>query len=189
VLPKARFFIGLTAFCRPDIQIEKSFGVSCVFSNRNCLPGHKLRHELWNRRDEIKIPKYFYTGLRSGMTCGILLPAEKKCKQFVMGTMFHIAIDSYDYDNSFSEKLIDPLITNTIPIYWGPKNIDRFFNMDGIFYASSVDEIIRITNQLTEDDYNIKKLYRLDNFTRAIEFHNYADCLERKINQILNENS
>ena len=63
-LPKAVFFIGLTPWCKHDHTIHKIFGVSSIFSLRNCLPGHRLRHELWSRQKEITIPHYFYAGSR-----------------------------------------------------------------------------------------------------------------------------
>jgi len=183
-LPKARFFIGLTSFCKPDLDIPKIFAVSAVFSGRNACPGHPLRHELYKRRNEIKIPKFFYTGLRSGQRSELELPAEKSAKQTVMNCMFHIAIDSYNYPNSFSEKLIDPLITNTIPIYWGPENIRDYFNMDGIFRCDTVDEIIDVTNQMGEDIYYSRKGARFENYGRAIKYHNYGECLQQEINKI-----
>ena len=186
-LPKARFFIGCTAFCTPGIT-DKIFGVSAVFSGRNCLPGHKLRFELWKRRHEIKIPRYFYVGDRTPFPYpiedGIRLPATKSAKNEVMKTMFHIAIDSYDYPNSFSEKLIDPLITGTIPIYWGASNINFYFHIEGlmvsIYRFGNVDQIIDICNNLKPEHYHTD----LDNYMYAMQYHNYADCLQREINKI-----
>jgi hypothetical protein len=188
-LPKARFFIGLTAFCKPEINIPKIFGVSAVFSARNACPGHSLRHELYKRRDEIKVPKWFYTGARTGMRSELELGYDKRDKQRAMRTMFHIAIDSYDYPNSFSEKLIDPMITNTVPIYWGASNVDNFFNPEGILKFTSVDELIKICNSLEERDYYKCQLSRLENYVKAIEYHDYADCIQREINAIFNENA
>lgn len=184
-LSKAKFFIATTAFCKPDLMIPKEFGVSAVFSSRNCLPGHALRHELWRRQDEITIPKYFYAGSRSGMTGSLVLGSDKAAKQEVMRTMYHIAIDSYSYHGSMSEKLIDPLITNTIPIYWGA-DVSSFFNMEGIFQCANVDEIIKVCNSLREADYyhTGRKFARLENYATSLEYHNYADCLQRKIQQI-----
>jgi hypothetical protein len=188
-LPRAYFFIGLTNFVEPNPSTDKIFGVSCVFSARNCCPGHKLRHELWRRQDEISIPKFFFTGLRSGMTGGIPLPAEKRAKEIAMRTMFHIAIDSYDYDNSFSEKLIDPLISKVLPIYWGAGNVKEFFDMDGIVQIYNVQQIIDVCNMLDVDHYynyqnNIEK-----NYKSALMYTDYGKQLQRKINLILHANS
>ena len=183
-LPKARFFIGTTAFCTPGIT-DKIFGVSAIFSGRNCLPGHKLRFELWRRRHEIKIPRYFYVGDRTPFPYpiedGIRLPATKSAKNEVMKTMFHIAIDSYDYPNSFSEKLIDPLITGTIPIYWGPDDIYKYFK---VVPAHNVDDIIEICNGLTPEFYYEAAEEIRENYESALYYHNYADCLQREIDEI-----
>ena len=183
-LPKARFCIALTPFCTPDINIPKVFGVSAVFSGRNACPGHSLRHELYRRRDEIKIPKWFYTGLRSGLRSALELPAEKSAKQRVMNTMFHIAIDSYDYENSFSEKLIDPLITNCYVIYWGCSNLYRYFNPDSIIRINTVSEIIDVCNSVTEETFRRCQSGRLDNFLKAQEYIPYHVVIQKEIDKI-----
>ena len=42
--------------------------------------------------------------------------------------MYSIAIESSQETNYFTEKLIDCLITKTIPVYWGCPNISEFFD-------------------------------------------------------------
>ena len=42
--------------------------------------------------------------------------------------MYSIAIESSQEINYFTEKLIDCLITKTIPVYWGCPNISEFFD-------------------------------------------------------------
>jgi hypothetical protein len=42
--------------------------------------------------------------------------------------MYSVAVESSSETNYFTEKLIDCLITKTIPIYWGCPNISDFFD-------------------------------------------------------------
>ena len=50
---------------------------------------------------------------------------------------YHICIENYFGDNFFSEKILDPLLMNSNPIYLGSKNIDKFF--DTRFYELTHD--------------------------------------------------
>ena len=42
--------------------------------------------------------------------------------------MYSVAVESSNEPNYFTEKLIDCLITKTIPIYWGCPNISEYFD-------------------------------------------------------------
>lgn len=193
-LPKARYFVGCTSFVYPAPDIEKKFGVSTIMSGRYNLPGHHVRRELWHQRSAIQIPFDFYLGTHNKLPdafyrYGISLSAEKKDKIKVFDCMYHIAIDSFSRDNFFSEKLIDCFITNTIPIYWGCTNIDKFFNPKGIIQVSGVDEIINECNRLTPEHYQeIKESGVIEeNYQRALEYNDYEKCLKKAVNDIINE--
>ena len=183
-LPKARLFVGCGSFIDPCPDIEKKFAVSTVFSGRDNLPGHKLRHELYERRGEITIPFDIYTGAWHPINDTSIKCLEwpnRKDKIRVMDCMFHIAIDSYRRDNQICEKLIDPLITKTIPILWGCTNLSDFYNPDGIIEVATVDEIIQKTNLLTPDMYYQKMTAIDDNYNRAVKTYRYEDILRNII--------
>ena len=51
-----------------------------------------------------------------------------------------------------TEKIINPLIAGSIPIYWGCKNIDKYFPKDcyyniDIFDENSYEKVIEIINK------------------------------------------
>jgi hypothetical protein len=189
-LPQAIFMPGYPAWVPPNDSTNKTFGVSSVFSARNCFPGHALRHELWRRQEEIKIPRFFYVGSRMplegvDMSKVLTLPPDHFGKKVVMDYMFHIVIDCFKKDNLFTEKLIDPLISMVYPIYWGAKNISKFFDVDSIIRVNSVDEIIEVCNNLTPHIY-YGKLNTIDwNYKTALEYSDYAEVVKRAINKAL----
>ena len=188
-IPKARFVQGFYKWVDINENIEKRFSVSSVFSARRGLPGHVLRRELWNRRDEIRIPKEFYLSslhiLREDYVNNLVLGRGKTDKNVAMNSMFHIAIDSVNKYNFFSEKLLDPLITKTIPIYWGCSNLSEFFNMDGIIKVDSVDDIINATDFLTEEYYYSKMDAINENFTTAVGYSDWNKAIEVEIKKCL----
>ncbi len=61
-LPNTVKLIGNGSFVDPAPDIKKKFGTSIVMTNRNVAPGHRLRHELYRRRKEVKTPFDIYRG-------------------------------------------------------------------------------------------------------------------------------
>ncbi len=181
-LPNAYKLVGCGSFVDPA-EPEKIFGVSTVMTYRNVLPGHVLRHELYRRRKEIKIPFYIYAGTWTQTFEGrdtILMPPwpNRKEKVMVMDTMFHIAIEGFKRKDHYSEKLIDALITKTVPIYYGCTNLVDYFNTNGVVEVDNVDGIIEVCNMLTPEIY-----YRLlplvnDNYETALKVYRYEDILK-----------
>jgi len=60
-----------------------------------------------------------------------------------------ITIENYQEPHYFSEKIMDPLLCNCVPIYLGCKNINSYFpNM-----------VINLSNNIDEDFELIKKIH------------------------------
>ena len=180
-LPSSGKLVGCGSFIDPNPLIEKKFGVSFILTNRNCLPGHTLKFELYKRRKEIKIPFDIYGSSWNPVKFPGLLPLapwdNRKDKARVMDCMFHICIDSYKRKDHYSEKLIDPLITKTVPIYWGCTNLGDYFNEQGIIQVDNVDEIIEVCSQLTPEVYERMISLVDDNYNSALKVYRYEDIL------------
>jgi len=182
-LPNAVNLIGDGSFVDPHPDIKKKFGVSTVMTNRNVAPGHPLRHEIYARRKEINIPFDIYRG-----TWNQFEPTEdtlpmppwpnKKEKVMVFDCMFHICIEGFKHDHYYSEKIIDCLITKTIPVYWGCTTISDFFNQDGIIQVDTVDDIINACNQLTPEYYDRLLPAVNDNYELGLKVYKYEDILK-----------
>lgn len=161
-------------------------GVSMVVGRKRRTEGHRLRHEVWRRQDESRSPKSFFTSDRGwprklawlrGCPWVDPLPAnrwgwpalgESKLPLFEM--QFHIAIENCRSRYYFTEKLLDCFLTDTVPIYWGCRNVGEYFDMGGIIEAGSVDEVIAACNAATEADYASRASAIRANRRRAGEF-------------------
>jgi hypothetical protein len=188
-LPNSVKLVGCGSFVEPKADIKKQFGVSMVMSNRNYLPGHALRYELFRRRAEVKIPFDIYESSwnPTGIS-GLLKLApwdDRKDKIRVFDRMFHVAIDTYRRPDHYSEKLIDCLITKTIPLYWGCTNIAEYFNMKGIFEVDSVNKIIYILNQLSSSLYYDSWEAVNDNYNRGVAVCRYEDILKEAMLKVI----
>ena len=189
-LPNSHLFVGCGAFLEPDPDMEKKFGVSTVMSGRKVLPGHDLRRELFWRRHEIKIPFDFYLGTVNRLSdefydFGLpILEWGASEKKKTMAYKYHIAIDSYKRKNHYSEKLIDCLVTKTIPIYWGCTNIGDYFNPEGIIQVDNVNEIINYVNAFCVEDFPHMKAVE-ENYELAKKEWKFEDLLKRAIKKVL----
>jgi hypothetical protein len=188
-LPNAGKMVGCGSFVEPHANMPKKFGVSMIISARNCLPGHPIRIALYERRKEIKIPLDIYASswytVRWDDTIPMAPWPDRKDKIHAMDCMFHICIDSFKRKDHYSEKLIDPLITKTIPIYWGCTNLSDYFNPKGIIEGDDADDIIRKVNSLTSELYYSLSSEIQDNYERALKVYRYEDILRNAMMKIL----
>lgn len=80
---------------------------------------------------------------------------EAKCELFDT-FQFSIIIENSQQKNYFTEKIMDCILTKTIPIYWGCPNISDYFDTTGwiILQTDSIDELKDKLTALTPDYYN-----------------------------------
>lgn len=157
---------------------DKKFQISMLCGGKNWCPGHILRRQYWENQDKINIPKKFiygqnYVDLKIFDNNFMALHSKDKTELFI-DSMFHIAIENNKAPNYFSEKLIDCIVTKTIPIYYGCPNISDYFNINGIIIIDSIDDISLINN-LNEQVYNDKKQYVEENYRILINLPSFKE--------------
>ncbi len=165
---------------------DKTFSVSTLVGGKRMAPGHHLRQKLWFKEDKITAPKNFFL---SGNFGGIenynnnqILGADKKP---LFDSQFHICIENVKRRNWFTEKLIDCMVTKTVPIYWGCPNVEDWFDTRGFIVVDSVDEIIDACNKLDENTYKSMLPYVEENYNRGLELSDISDILKNKILELI----
>ena len=90
------------------------------------------------------------------------------------------------YDDYFTEKLTDCFATGTIPLYWGTKNIGKYFNTDGIImlHGNNVEQIRRQISETSTTMYMTRKEAVMDNFERVKNLQMADDMLFDKIQEL-----
>jgi hypothetical protein len=82
---------------------------------------------------------------------------------------FSIAMENCSRNFYFTEKIIDCLLTDTIPIYWGCPGIAKHFDPRGYFHFESIDQLNAILGSLSWERYQEMLPYCLANRQKAIE--------------------
>ncbi|NBW58600.1 hypothetical protein EBR43_12665 [bacterium] len=67
---------------------------------------------------------------------------------------FTIAFENSYHPGYNTEKIIQPLSVNCIPLYWGGDSIRHYFNMDKIIYANDYAALESVLDKVVELDTN-----------------------------------
>jgi len=187
--PLAVKFIQADTWVDKSLKRNKTFSVSTVVGGKTHppFPGYKLRHELWSRRKEITIPSLFYLSShypykQVDYTNELVLGDSKEP---LFDSMFHIAIENVHTENLFTEKIMDCFLSRTIPVYIGTPNLDKYFNIDGVFMCRNIDDVVRVCNTLSLDVYHDKQNAIEENYNIAANMPSLKKVMEETINKIL----
>jgi hypothetical protein len=185
--PNAILFEFGTAWIQYNPFPEKIYGVSTVIGFKAMAEGHRIRHELWKRKNEISLPQYFYASQHGGPAFdeGHHLKLDDYNREQIFKTQFQIVIENKQTEYWFTEKLCDCFTTRVIPIYYGAKQINRFFDTSGMFIANSLDEIINICNMIDENTYAKMQESISINEAKVKKYHRLGDRLTDKLNELL----
>ncbi|MEO0854844.1 MAG: glycosyltransferase family 10, partial [Cyanobacteria bacterium J06648_11] len=118
----------------PD-GIPKTRQISIIASGMRKLVGHKLRHSVIDRiRAE---------GLEVDVLGRAYKPFDKKWEGLAP-YRYSVVIENSREEGYVTEKLIDTLLCDTIPIYWGAPDIAEMFDTHGMILCESEDGIMDV---------------------------------------------
>jgi hypothetical protein len=194
---KAKRFLMMVPWITNYKFKEKQFSVSTVVGGKkdSSMEGYALRHEIWRKRKSIIIPRKFYlSGDAKFWHTFVPWTEVSYDNELVLGdskeplfdSMFHIAIENTAIKHYFSEKLLDCFQTKTVPVYYGCRNIEEFFNTEGMFRVWSIDEMVEVCNQLTPEVYERMKPAIEDNYQRSMAWTNPKQQVEEAVKSLLN---
>lgn len=102
---------------------------------------------------------------------------------------FAVVIENYIDDYWFTEKICNCFANKTVPIYYGARKIDDFFNQNGIIHVNKLNMIpIVIDNLLSSGpekvyDYNRSEIE--DNYNRVQKYRCFEDWFYRTYKDLL----
>jgi hypothetical protein len=110
----------------------KSRHCSLIASAKRDTEGHRLRHAM---ADWVQS-----TGQDVDVMGRGYVPFDTKAEGLAP-YRFSVVIENVRERNYFSEKLVDAVLCNTVPIYWGCPNIGDFIDTSGIIQCTSEAEL------------------------------------------------
>jgi hypothetical protein len=134
-----------------EIPSPKPKFMSIMISQKGFAPGHMYRHQLVHAILQTDLPIDIY-----GRGCKFYKQKETDTrfqgeftdKEPYLEYKYHIAIENFRNPHYFSEKIINPLLCNTTPIYFGCTNIHNYFGEKVIDLSGNIDTDIILLNTL-----------------------------------------
>ncbi len=129
-----------------------------IFSKKYMLEGHKYRMKLVEQILNSNLPIDIY-----GRGCSLIKKKdsrikgefksmEESCKNY----KYLISIENSKSDSYISEKFIDCIYQNIIPIYWGGDKVDKYFGENCCFKLSgNIASDISLIKQILEEERKI----------------------------------
>lgn len=174
-MPASGIFID-TPTIQSDLYRHKSKMCSFVYSSKNFLPGHNLRHQISKLIDTNN-----YAVDKFGMGHN---PIDKK-SEGLKEYMFSLAIENSISRGYFTEKIFDCFATKTIPIYWGDSYLWNTFDKRGAITFNHLTELPDILSDLTIEKYESMKESIDDNWKKCNLFYDVDGMVYNRISEFL----
>jgi len=141
--------------------------VSMIASAKVITSGHAFRHSLAAKyKDSIDLYGGAFGSKKIGISKDLNAQWHNKDEALV-DYMFSIVTENDKYDTYYTEKITDCFANGVVPVYWGPSDIDNYFNMDGVVVLNDEFDIKMLTPDLYYSKMdaikdNLNKLYSLE---------------------------
>jgi hypothetical protein len=190
--PNAKFYVYGTSWVDTLCDAsKKQFRISHLASNKliNNGEGYRFRQAIHHSQALFKgSPLVFF---RSSQPPPLpdygnnpLLPGDKAAKMSLFADFhFAIVIENSRQTNYFTEKIMDCLLTKTIPIYWGCPNIDQFFDITGwiLLDTSHLSDLVKKLQLLHTGYYSMHQSTIEDNYHKAQQYKDFYTNLNNAV--------
>jgi hypothetical protein len=138
---------------------QKNKLISMMVSEKMNEIGHQYRHTLVNKILETNLPIDIY-----GRGCKFYsfmgderIKGEFKEIEPYEKYKFHICIENIPLKHYFSEKIMNPLLCNTTPIYLGCENIENYFPNNTIILTGEIIKDITLLQDICKNTEKYSK--------------------------------
>jgi len=154
--------------------INKNQLISIVASNKKDTVGHKMRHQIIEQLG----PEFKIKALGSGYS-----PFKMRFEPYA-DYAFTIVVENLKNENLLTEKVVDPILFQTIPIYWGG-NIENCFNPRGVISFQDIPQLKSILQTLSLKDYEKFKPFLEENQKHAAKLLSKELNIENSLREVL----
>lgn len=143
----------------PRQALDREFCSIVVSATRNC---HPMRIDFFH---ELSKYKNIASGGKWNNNVGGPVPDKIT---FINNYKFNLAIENIKVDGYVTEKICEPFIANTIPIYWGSDWVTKDFGKGGYINISDFSNIKEAIEYIKEIDNNDELYLKLLNHGASI---------------------
>lgn len=166
---------------------KKTCKVSSITGGKDWAIGHKFRHYLYDNQSNLSKDITWFVSSQYPVKDIRNNPMIHSSKFELFETFqFSIVIENSQQINYFTEKIIDCLITKTIPIYWGCPNVDEYFDTTGwiMLDTTDIESFKQKIQVITPEYYNTYSSVIENNYLKAIEYSDLKNNIKRSLTQI-----
>lgn len=186
-LPLYRWRGNLKDLCRekyPEIIASQKTKFACiVVSNGACTERNRF-FELLNQYKQVDSGGKYLNNVGG--------PVKDKM-QFIKDYKFVLSFENSSYPGYTTEKIVEPMVVNSLPIYWGNPEIDRDFNTasfinvhDDSSFEEAINAIIEIDkNEVLYRKYLQEPFFKENRFPNELEFEEIGKRLHEVVEQLL----
>jgi hypothetical protein len=156
----------------------KTHRMSIIASDKAYLPGHSLRHQLIRRILKTNMDIHIYgRGSHLYNDRRVKGAIDDKTKAF-LPYQFSIAIENQNYPYWVTEKFYDPIIGNSIPLYWGASCVGSILGNESHISLpiSSIDNMMDVIIDVYKNGERYNKNPQIVK-QKLYTTHNYANYL------------
>jgi hypothetical protein len=155
-----------------DEKPIKNCIMSLILSYKKIANGHIYRHVLCDRILNSKLPIDIY-----GRGCEMY--SYKKDSRIkgkfneyepYLNYLYHITIENFQTPHYFSEKITNSLLSGTVPIYLGCKNIENYFPKQVIHLTGNVDKDMKLLHEICMNPQLYKREINIDEVKKTVSF-------------------
>ncbi len=186
-LPLYRWRGDLKDLCKKKhsevIAPQKTKFACMVVSNGSCAERNRF-FELLNQYRQVDSGGKYLNNVGG--------PVKDKM-QFIKDYKFVLSFENSSYPGYTTEKIVEPMIVNSLPVYWGNPDIGRDFNTKSFInvhnYSSferAVEEIVRIDrDEQLYLHYLSQPWFKDNHFPEELEYSFFANRMAEVINELL----
>ena len=199
-LPHEILCLPCESWVKPDIR-TKPFLITHLAGSKTNIYGQRLRLRMFMNQHKFQhLPMKFWRSaalpLLPDLDNNPVLESpvidhsgmNRAAKASLFDAQFSLVFENSREINYFSEKLLDCLLSRTVPVYFGCPNIRDYFDTTGWILIQSTNpddveqELLKKLGELTPDSY--RKSPVDENFTRAMHYANLGENVVRALIQI-----
>ena len=137
----------------PKMELNNSLAnrefCSFVFSNQSSDPGAVFRKDLFH---ELSKYKFVSSAGPVDNNYGKLLPKDRSSIiEYYSNYKFNICCENTSAPGYVTEKIFNPYVCRSIPIYWGHPSIKETFNPESFIFATTINDTVKQIIQLDTD--------------------------------------